>query len=148
MAQDFDVVVVGGGSNTLTTAAYLAKIGKKVLVLEKNAVCGGGVVSMEPAPGFICDPHATGMITCVANPVISHDELALQSQFGLQWAWADVSFSTVFDDDTGLLTYQDIDRSCESIARFSARDAERYRCLLYTSPSPRDRQKSRMPSSA
>jgi phytoene dehydrogenase-like protein len=130
MPQEFDIVVVGGGSNTLTAAAYLSKIGKKVLVLEKNAECGGGVVSMEPAPGFVCDPHATGMVTCILNPAISHDELGLQSKFGLQWAWADVSFSTVFDDDTGLMTYCDVDRTCESIARFSSKDAERYRLFV------------------
>jgi phytoene dehydrogenase-like protein len=127
MAGAYDVVVVGGGSNSLTTAAYLAKIGKKVLVLEKNAECGGGVVSMSPAPGFVCDPHATGMITCVPNPAISHDELGLQKKFGLEWVWAEASFSTVFDDGSGLMTYQDLDKSCASIAQFSQRDAEVYR---------------------
>jgi len=130
MTQKFDIVVVGGGSNSLTTAAYLAKIGKKVLVLEKNAACGGGVVSMQPAPGFICDPHATGMVTCIPNPAIAQDELGLSSKFGLNWAWADVSFSTVFDDGTGLLTYRDVDKSCASIAQFSTRDAETYRTFV------------------
>jgi phytoene dehydrogenase-like protein len=131
-----DIVVVGGGSNSLTAAAYLAKVGKSVLVLEKNAVCGGGVVSIQPAPGFICDPHATGMVTCIPNPAIAQDELGLQSRFGLQWVWADVAFSTVFEDGRGLMTYQNLDRSCESIARFSSADAQRYRnfvteCIEY-----------------
>lgn len=127
MSTQYDIVVVGGGSNSLTTAGYLAKIGKKVLVLEKNNECGGGVTSVSPAPGFIGDPHATGMVTCLPNPVISHDELGLQSQFGLQWAPAIASFATVFDDGTGLITYKDLDRSCEQIAKFSQRDAQAYR---------------------
>ena len=127
MADVFDVVVVGGGSNTLTAAAYLARVGKKVLVLEKNAVCGGGVVSIEPAPGFICDPHATGMVTCLPNPAIAQDELGLASRFGLKWAWAEATFATVFNDGTGLITHVDVDRSCDSIARFSHSDANRYR---------------------
>jgi phytoene dehydrogenase-like protein len=127
MPDGFDIVVIGGGSNSLTAAAYLAKAGKKVLVLEKNAACGGGVVSVQPAPGFICDPHATAMITCLSNPAIAQDELGLQSRFGLKWVWADVTFSTVFDDGSGLMTHLDVDRSCASIAQFSERDAQRYR---------------------
>ncbi|HKT71674.1 MAG TPA: NAD(P)/FAD-dependent oxidoreductase [Steroidobacteraceae bacterium] len=127
MAEQYDVVVIGGGSNSLTAAAYLAKIGKKVLVLEKNAHCGGGVVSMSTAPGFIHDPHASGYVLGVHNPVIAHDELGLQSKFGLQWFSGDVTFSTAFDDDTGIQTFLSLDRSCESIAQFSAKDAETYR---------------------
>lgn len=123
----FDVVVVGGGSNSLTTACYLAKIGKSVLVLEKNNMCGGGVVSMSPAPGFTCDPHAAAMGTCMPNPIIAHDELGLLNKFGLEFAFPEANFATIFDDGTGMLTYQDLDRTCESIAVFSERDAESYR---------------------
>lgn len=123
----YDVVVVGGGSNSLTTAAYLAKAGKKVLVLEKNAVCGGGVVSMSPAPGFICDPHAAAMGSCLPNPIIAHDELGLISKFGLEFKFPEANFATQFDDGTGMLTYMDLDRSCETIAAFSERDADNYR---------------------
>ena len=127
MNQTYDVVVVGGGSNSLTAAAFLAKIGKKVLVIEKNDHCGGGVVSMSPAPGFINDPHAVAMVTAVANPVIAADELGLQKQFGLQWFYGDTPFSTVFDDGSGLSTHRDLDATCHSIAKFSERDAVRYR---------------------
>jgi phytoene dehydrogenase-like protein len=127
MASTYDVVVVGGGSNSLTAAAYLAKIGKKVIVLEKNDHCGGGVVSIAPAPGFIGDPHATGMVTCLMNPTISHDELGLEKQFGLKWAYTEATFATVFSDNTGLITWNSLDKTCESIAKFSMRDAERYR---------------------
>ena len=95
--KSFDVVVVGGGSNSLTTAAYMAKIGKSVLVLEKNAECGGGVTSMSPAPGFICDPHAAAMGSCIPNPIIAHDELGLLSKFGLEFAWPGANFGTMFD---------------------------------------------------
>lgn len=126
-SSTYDVVVVGGGSNSLTAAAFMAKIGKKVLVLEKNEQCGGGVVSMSPAPGFINDPHAVAMVTAIANPVIANDELELQSRFGLEWVWADTPFSTVFSDGSGLQTHRDLDKSCESIARFSTKDAETYR---------------------
>lgn len=130
MTRQFDVVVVGGGSNSLTAAAYLAKIGKKVLVLEMNDHCGGGVISMSPAPGFINDPHAVALVTGAANPAIANDELGLKSKFGLELFHADTPFSTVFDDDTGLQTHFDLDKTCQSIAQFSARDADAYRAFV------------------
>ena len=132
-SKTFDVVVVGAGSNSLTAAAYLAKVGKSVLLLEKNDQCGGGVVSMSPAPGFICDPHATAMTSCLPNPVIANDELGLMSKFGLKFVHPEANFATMFDDGTGLLTYFDLDRACETIAFFSQRDAETYRRFVLDS---------------
>lgn len=129
METQCDIAVLGAGSNSLTAAAYMAKAGKKVLVLEKNDQCGGGVVSIEIAPGFIHDPHAAGYFTCLSNPAILHDELGLMSRFGLEWKSWDASFATVFEDDTGLISYKDVDRTCEEIARFSQKDAEAYRKL-------------------
>ncbi len=130
MATDPDIIIVGGGSNSLTAAAYLARAGKQVLVLERNAECGGGAVSIETAPGFIGDTHAVGIVMGSASPVVTADELGLFSQFGLEFAWTDKPHATVFDDGEGLVTYSDLDRTCEGIARFSARDAETYRAFV------------------
>ncbi|MEO8425235.1 MAG: FAD-dependent oxidoreductase, partial [Actinomycetota bacterium] len=52
MAKRYDAVVIGGGHNGLTSAAYLAKAGKKVLVLERRHVLGGAAVTEEIFPGF------------------------------------------------------------------------------------------------
>lgn len=124
---DRDIVVVGAGSNSLIAAAYLAKAGKSVLVLEKNEQCGGGVISIEIAPGFIHDPHASGYYTCVASPTVQQDELGLQSRFGLEWRRYEAGFATYFDSGDGLVAYTDLDRTCEDIARYSEKDAEAYR---------------------
>jgi phytoene dehydrogenase-like protein len=53
MTQHYDVIVIGGGHNGLTNAAYLAKAGKKVLVLERRHVLGGAAVTEEIIPGFL-----------------------------------------------------------------------------------------------
>src|SRR5690349_24226849 len=53
MPQHYDAIVIGGGHNGLVNAAYLAKAGKKVLVLERRHVLGGAAVTEEIVPGFL-----------------------------------------------------------------------------------------------
>ena len=72
-----DIVCVGSGHNGLIAAAYLAKAGMKVLVLEKNDYYGGGVATLEAvAPGYRHDWHSATHIVIQANPLIRKDELA------------------------------------------------------------------------
>jgi phytoene dehydrogenase-like protein len=125
-----DVIVLGAGSNSLATACYLAKAGLSVLVLERNAQAGGGVVSVEIAPGFIHDTHAMGLMTCLANPALRNNELELETRFGLQWAFTEAPFASIFDDGHGLISFTDLDQTCDEIARFSAKDVDAYRTLV------------------
>lgn len=129
MAKAYDIVVVGAGSTSLSAAAYMAKAGKYVLVLEKNRHCGGGAISVEVAPGFIHDPHATGLMTCMVSSALARDELGLKARHGLKFKEWSAAFTTLFDDSAVLATYQDVERTAQSIAKFSPKDAETYREL-------------------
>lgn len=128
MAGTYDIVVMGAGQNTLGAAAYLAKAGKKVIVLERNDVIGGGAVTVERnLPGFHYDKHSIAHVLIQANPLILNDELGLLSQFGLQYFYPPSAATTILEDYRTLHFFRDLDQTCASIARYSEKDAETYR---------------------
>lgn len=126
-----DIVIVGAGHNTLTAAAYLARCGQSVLVLERNGFVGGGAVSRPlTLPGFIHDSHATNVNLLQRHPILAKDELGLKSQFGLKFSFPTVSYMAIFEDGQTLAVHVSLDATCEEIARHSPRDAEAYRKLM------------------
>jgi phytoene dehydrogenase-like protein len=128
MSETYDIVVIGSGHNGLIAAAYLAKAGHKVLVCERNPYFGGGVATREiVAPGFKHDLHSATHVIIQANPLIRNDELGLIAKHGLKYVYPEAIFSTIFDDHSSIVTYKDLDRTCESIARISPADADAYR---------------------
>ena len=85
MNQDerYDIVIVGGGPNGMTTAAYLAKCGLSVCVLEERWECGGACETVEPIPGVRIYPHAMLMY---AAPAPGFEQLELH-KYGFRMAW-------------------------------------------------------------
>ncbi|MEN9704400.1 MAG: hypothetical protein RLZZ393_279 [Pseudomonadota bacterium] len=122
-----DIIAVGSGHNGLVAAAYLAAAGKKVLVLERNAWFGGGVVTRElTLPGFRHDQHSMSHIFIQGNPLLKNDELKLKSRYGLEYIFPDVPMMSLFEDGSTLKLYRDANKSAAEIAKFSKKDAETF----------------------
>jgi len=122
-----DIIAVGSGHNGLVAAAYLAAAGKKVLVLERNAWFGGGVVTRElTLPGFRHDQHSMSHIFIQGNPLLKNDELKLKSRYGLEYIFPDVPMMSLFEDGSTLKLHRDANKSAAEIAKFSKKDAETF----------------------
>ena len=127
--SSFDVVVAGAGHNSLVTAAYLAKAGFEVLVLEERPVVGGNTATEElTLPGFLHDSCSTAHNLIQASPALK--ELRLVEDYGLEYLHPDPVVHVVFGDGESITQWRDLDRTCEEFARFSARDADAYRRLI------------------
>ena len=133
--SQYDIVVMGAGHNGLVAAAYMAKAGKKVLVLERKPHFGGGVSTRELIkPGYWHDEHSNVHIMIQGNPMLRDDELGLLSKFGLEYIYPDLVHVSIWEDGTVIRSYKDLDKTCEELARVtSPKDAEAYRKFVQMS---------------
>jgi phytoene dehydrogenase-like protein len=128
--SEFDIVFAGAGHNNLLTAAYAAKAGFKVLVLESAPRIGGDTTSEElTLPGFVHDPCATAHNLIQGNPLMRNNELELD-RYGLHYLFPDPVFTMPFLDGSCITMWRDVERTCADLARFSTADAAGYRRLL------------------
>ena len=118
--RKYDAIVIGGGHNGLTAAAYLARGGKKVLVLERRHVLGGATVTEEIFPGFkftVCS-----YVVSLLKPNVIR-ELQLP-KFGLELVPLESTFTPLEGDY--LIRWADHDLTRRELYRHSPRDAEAY----------------------
>jgi phytoene dehydrogenase-like protein len=123
----FDVVVAGAGHNSLVAAAYLAKAGYEVCVLEARGLIGGDTCSEElNLPGFLHDTCSTFQPTLMGSPVLRDDELGLVADYGLELVRPELGCHMPFPDGSSITQYLDPQRTWESIAAINRRDADAY----------------------
>src|SRR5258708_1257080 len=129
-AEVFDYVVAGAGHNSLICAAYLAKAGNRVLVLEGHAMIGGGVKTAEILlPGFKQDLCSSSHHVIARNPLLRNDELKLRD-YGYETFDPEVVVHFPFLDGASLTVFlKDPERTAATIARVSKKDAETFRRL-------------------
>jgi phytoene dehydrogenase-like protein len=117
-----DIVTIGGGHNGLVTAFYLAKAGFKPLVLERRAQVGGAAITDEFHPGFRCSTLAHS-----AGPIHPNIVRGMQlEKHGLNLITPEACVTTLSLDGRALSLYRDKNKSAQSIAAFSQKDAAKY----------------------
>jgi phytoene dehydrogenase-like protein len=122
MKSSYDAIIIGGGHNGLVTAAYLARAGKSVLVLERRHIVGGACVTEEVFPGFKVSTAA--YVNSLFRKEIIRD-LHLH-EYGFALLERNPSSFTPFPDGRHLFLSGDGERNRREIAKFSTRDAENY----------------------
>lgn len=122
----YDVIIIGAGHNGLTAAAYLARAGRKVLMLERRGVVGGCAVTEEVdgelAPG--CRVSTASYIASMLRPTIIKD-LKLAS-YGLKMVACDPGVQAAFDDDDVVAWWPDETRMRAELERIAPRDVDAF----------------------
>ncbi len=130
----WDVVVVGAGHNGLACAAYLARGGREVLVLEARDRVGGACTIDEVWPGHRISPCA--YLAGLLHPVVC-DELGLWER-GLRWHPAEAGLFVPFDDGSSVQLWEDPDRCAAEISRFAPDDLAGWRHMTAIVDRARD----------
>jgi phytoene dehydrogenase-like protein len=118
----YDAIIVGGGHNGLVTAAYLARAGRKVLVLERREIVGGCAVTESLWPGYRVST-ASYLTSLFQERIVRELDLP---RFGYRVDAKDPAFFSAFPDERHFFMWQDRAKTLAEISKFSKHDAEVY----------------------
>jgi phytoene dehydrogenase-like protein len=124
-SESWDVIVVGAGHNGLACAAYLARAGRGVLVLEARERVGGACTMEETWPGFRVSPCA--YVCGLLHPLII-EELGLVAR-GFEWHAADPGLFVPFEDGRSVQLWGDDERAEAEVRRFAPRSLDGWRAM-------------------
>src|SRR5579872_2220735 len=122
MHKRYDAIIIGGGHNGLVTAAYLARAGKRVLVLERREMVGGCAVTEEIWPGYRVSTGAY-LVSLLQERIVQELEL---ERFGYRVLPKDPAFFSAYPDGRHLFFWADENKTLAEIAKLSTRDATAY----------------------
>ena len=126
LTSDYDVVVIGTGHNALILSAYLGRSGLRVLAVDRAAVAGGGLATVQAPrhPGFLHNTHAFFQRAITAMPWYTDLDL---ERLGARYIEPELNVALITRDGRALEWWTDIEKTIGSVAQFSRRDADTLR---------------------
>jgi len=122
MADEYDGIILGTGHNALVLQAYLCRSGLKILSLDRADVAGGGLATIENPrqPGFLHNTHSFFHRAVTAMPWYHDLEL---ERHGARYIEPELNVALLLQDGRSLQWWTDFEKTCDSFAQFSPRDA-------------------------
>ncbi len=125
-AHEYDIIIIGAGPNGLEIAAYLARAGQKVLLIEKRLEVGGGLATeLITIPGFLHNTHAIFHMMVDYAPV--YQDFDFEGTYGVRHILPELQWCMPTPDGRALCVYNDVEKTCQSFAQYSQKDADAYR---------------------